>query len=156
MKAFFMSFVFAGRGVAAAVAGERNMRIHLCACIFVVITGVFEKLSATHWALELILCGAVLALELVNTALEALCDEITRDRRPGIARCKDAAAGAVLVLAAVSAIVWVLLLLTGPGYLDNLAARFQSGPLAWIISGAWLLLLILCVLYNGRNTKHDR
>lgn len=43
--------------------------------------------------------GAVMGLEAVNTALEYLADKVTRERDEHIRRCKDCAAGTVLIAA---------------------------------------------------------
>ena len=50
------------------------------------------------WALFLLVIGAVLAIELINTALESLIDRLHPEIHPMIARAKDCAAGAVLIL----------------------------------------------------------
>ena len=53
----------------------------------------------------LLLFALVLSLELVNTALEAVVDLVTSERKPLAKKAKDAAAGAVLMSAIIAAIL---------------------------------------------------
>lgn len=99
MRAFFKGFVYAGRGLALAFR-ERNFRFHLCAAGFVSwFAARFYELTRAEWAILLLTFGAVMGMEVVNTALENLADRVTRERDEHIRRCKDCAAGAVLVAA---------------------------------------------------------
>ena len=45
----------------------------------------------------------IMGLELVNTAIEALCDLVTQEYRPLAKRAKDTAAGAVLIASIMAA-----------------------------------------------------
>ena len=98
-------FVYAARGFAYAVRTQRNMRVHLGAAFYVVLAGFVTDLSAAEWAAVLLCIGLVLALELVNTAIEKTCDSITKEYAEPIKRAKDCAAGAVLCASAVAAVV---------------------------------------------------
>ena len=98
-------FVYAARGFAYAVRTQRNMRFHLCAAFYVVLAGFVTDLSVSEWAAVLLCIGLVLALELVNTAIEKTCDSITSQYAEPIKHAKDCAAGAVLCAAAVAAAV---------------------------------------------------
>lgn len=94
-----MGFVFAGRGLALAFR-ERNFRFHLCAAGFVSwFAARFYELSRAEWAVLLLTFGAVMGIEAANTALEYLADRVTGERDELIRRCKDCAAGAVLISA---------------------------------------------------------
>ena len=57
----------------------------------------------------LILFGMILSLELVNTAMEAVVDLVTEERRPLAKLAKDTAAGAVLIAAIMAAGVGLLI-----------------------------------------------
>ena len=81
------------------------MKIHCCAAAAVLGLGVWAGLSLMEWCICLILCGMVLALELVNTALEAVTDLVTEEWRPLAKKAKDLAAGAVLMGAVTAAAV---------------------------------------------------
>ena len=81
------------------------MRIHLCFAFYVIIAGFVTHISASEWAAVLICIGLVMAIECLNTALESLCDTVHPEKSEGIRIAKDAAAGAVLCAAMVSAVV---------------------------------------------------
>jgi diacylglycerol kinase len=97
------SFLHAFRGICHAVKTERNFRIHLAAVYYVVIFGIESFFYITDWALIALACGLVIGAELINTALERLCDGLEPGRSPVVKTVKDLAAGAVLVCAAAAA-----------------------------------------------------
>jgi len=71
------------------------MKIHCAAAVLVVIAGVILKISSLEWCICLTLFGLIMALELVNTAVEAVVDLVTEERKPLAKIAKDTAAGAV-------------------------------------------------------------
>lgn len=99
------SFYHAFEGIFATIREERNIKIHLGFVALVLIAGFALKISLTEWLIVLTLFGLVLALELVNTAVEAAIDLVTEERRPLAKKAKDAAAGAVLIAAINAAII---------------------------------------------------
>lgn len=103
------SFDYAFDGIFACIKKERNMKIHCCVALLVVLAGVFFKLSVTEWCICLILFGLVLALELVNTAVEAVVDLVTEEKKPLAGLAKDTAAGAVLIAAIMAAVAGLLI-----------------------------------------------
>jgi undecaprenol kinase len=71
---------------------------------------------ALVWVAMFVLAAAqVLALELVNAALEAALDRLHPEAHPAIGAAKDAAAGAVLVASVAAAAVGALMLAAGSG-----------------------------------------
>ncbi len=106
---FLKSFGYAGRGIVFALR-ERNFRFHLCAMIAVVYLATrFYQFSAEQWAILLLTCGAVLALETVNTAIEHLCDKVSPEQNTHIRMAKDCSAGAVLISAIIAVAVGAFL-----------------------------------------------
>lgn len=99
------SFYYAFRGIFETIKSERNMRIHLCVAIDVILAGILTHISAIEWAAVLICIGLVTALECLNTAIEKLCDTVHPEKAEGIRIAKDASAGAVLCAAIASAAV---------------------------------------------------
>ncbi|TCI73153.1 diacylglycerol kinase family protein [Exiguobacterium sp. SH0S7] len=101
-------FWFAVHGIVHAVRTERNMLIHLIASLLV---GLFCWWLPTTTLENLILFGwvvLVIALELMNTAVERTVDLVTKDIEPLAKQAKDVAAGSVLVAsggAAVTALI---------------------------------------------------
>lgn len=87
------------------------MRVHAFSAGIVLIAGVWTGLDRTEWMLVIMLLGGMLALELVNSALERAVDLVTAERHPLAKQAKDMAAGAVLVFAVTSAIIGLLIFL---------------------------------------------
>ena len=96
------SFGPAGRGVWIA-RRELNVRVHAAATVVVAGLGAAYALTGAHLAVVVTSVSLVLALEIMNTAVERLCDLVVQLHGLGIdARVrdvKDLAAGAVLVTA---------------------------------------------------------
>lgn len=103
------SFGYAFEGIAAVIKKERNMKIHCCAMILVVMAGTILQIPVWKWCVCFCLFGLVMALELVNTAVEAVVDLVTEERKPLAKLAKDAAAGAVLIAAIMSVIAGLIM-----------------------------------------------
>ncbi len=99
------SFGYAFEGIWTGIRKERNMRIHCLAVILVTAAGAFFGLSAAEWCICLLLFGMVISLELVNTAVEAVVDLVTEEKKPLAKIAKDTAAGAVLFTAVMAVII---------------------------------------------------
>lgn len=105
----YKSFGYAFQGIFNTIRTERNIKIHCVAAILVTIFGIWLHISKTEWMICFILFGLILALELVNTAVEATVDLFTGERKPLAKKAKDAAAGAVLVAAIFAAVIGILI-----------------------------------------------
>ena len=108
---FYKTFGYALEGIRTGIRKERNMRIHTAVMILVVFAGTVLELSAIEWCICLILFGLVIALELVNTAVEAVVDLVTEERKPLAKIAKDTAAGAVLTAAFMAAVIGCIIFL---------------------------------------------
>lgn len=112
----YKSFGYAFQGIFNTIRTERNIKIHCAAAILVMIFGIWLQISKTEWMICFILFGLILALELVNTAVEATVDLFTEERKPLAKKAKDAAAGAVLIAAIFAAVIGILIFI--PKLLD--------------------------------------
>ena len=100
----YKSFGYAFEGIFTCIRNERNIKIHCTVAILVVIAGAVLGITPTEWCICLTLFGLVIALELVNTAIESVVDLVTTERKP-LAKT----AGAVLVAAIMAAIVGLII-----------------------------------------------
>ena len=105
----YKSFGYAFEGIFAGIRGERNMKIHCFAAVCVIVAGVLFHISVTEWCICLVLFGLILSQELVNTAIEAVVDLVTEDKKPLAKLAKDTAAGAVLIAAVMAAMAGLLI-----------------------------------------------
>ncbi len=98
---FWKSFKCALRGIFSCDK-ERNLKIHLIFFMLVLFFGVFFSISVFEWLIIFAVSGLVMALELVNTSIEEVCDRLRDDlgmSYEATAKARDVAAGAVLIAA---------------------------------------------------------
>ncbi|MDR7544054.1 MAG: diacylglycerol kinase family protein [Armatimonadota bacterium] len=142
----WQSFQFAGRGLQAAFWSQRTMRVHMALAVAVVAASAWLQLSAGQVALLVLSMAAVLAAELMNTAVETIVDLLVGDNRHELAgRAKDLAAAAVLVTAAGAAVVGLVVLV------PPVAAAIGAGRLGALVVGraatlAAVLALVAVIL----------
>ncbi|MEL6384231.1 MAG: diacylglycerol kinase family protein [Cyanobacteria bacterium J06626_18] len=106
------SFRYASQGITYAFRTQRNFRIHVLATIAVISVGFALQLPAVHIAVLGLTCSAVMTLELVNTALEAVVDLTVQQTYHELAKiAKDCAAAAVLIAALMAIMVGGCLIL---------------------------------------------
>jgi diacylglycerol kinase (ATP) len=103
------TFLHALRGIGIATLGERNLRWHWLAVAIVVVAGWYYALTATEWISVLLCFALVISFEMINTAIEKVCNRIEPDKDPVIRDIKDISAGAVLVAALIAAIAGLIL-----------------------------------------------
>jgi undecaprenol kinase/diacylglycerol kinase (ATP) len=112
------SFAFAWQGLRSCFLTQQNFRIHLMALLMVIILGSVLKINKTEWLIITVCSMLVLSMELLNTAIEKICNLITKDIHPVIKVIKDIAAAAVLIVAFGSFICGIIIFL--PKILDLL------------------------------------
>lgn len=103
------SFQFAFNGIKLLITKEHNAWIHCFAAVCVLIAGALLGLSHMEWIAVVVVIGAVLAAEAVNSSIEALADLVSPEYNEAIKRTKDLAAGAVLIMAIAAAIVGLII-----------------------------------------------
>lgn len=144
------SFVYAWRGLVYTVRTQRNMRIHICFAVYVVLAGFVTRISEEQWLAVLICIAAVFGAECLNTALESLCNTVHPQRAQGIAHAKDAAAGAVLVLAIVAAVVGGIVFFNG-AKIGAAIDFFRAQPVTAGLIAASLIPAVIFVFHKPRN-----
>ena len=102
------SFGFALKGLLYAIKTEGNARVHLLATLLVMALGFGFEVTRPEWAALAAAIGLVWMAELLNTALENLCDSVEPEQSEAIGRVKDVSAAAVLVAAIAAAVIGAL------------------------------------------------
>ena len=115
MKHFLKGFVFAFRGLITCAKEERNFRFHLVVAFHLFVYLPFFELTRGEVCAIIVLCGTVISLEAVNSAIERAVD-CTGEISPRAGAAKDIAAGAVLTAAIVSVICGIVLLWQPPAF----------------------------------------
>jgi diacylglycerol kinase (ATP) len=108
----FISFRYAWLGLSYAFQTQRNFRIHLVIGTVAIAAAICLRLTAVEVAVIGLTIGAVLAMELLNTAIESVVDLTVKQTYHELAKiAKDCAAAAVLVSSFAAILVAGFLLL---------------------------------------------
>jgi diacylglycerol kinase len=105
------SFGWAFNGLKDCILHEKNFRIQYILALLVVIAGIFLSLSSTEWMIILLSFAVVLSFEIINSAIEKLCDLVSPDFSLTIKKVKDMSASAVLLSAIISFIIGCIIFL---------------------------------------------
>jgi diacylglycerol kinase (ATP) len=107
-----VSFRYAWTGITYAYKTQRNFRIHTVIGALAIGLGFFLHLSSVKLAVIGLTIGAVMAMELLNTAIESVVDLTVGQSYHELAKiAKDCAAGAVLIFAIAALLVAMMLLI---------------------------------------------
>ena len=101
------SFGYAASGVVQA-GSERNFKVDVVAAVVVFAACALLQVPAWGWAVVAMCVGVQLAMETVNTAIEAIVDLASPEIHPLAKRAKDCAAGAALITACASVVVGLI------------------------------------------------
>jgi diacylglycerol kinase (ATP) len=97
-QSFTRRLAFAFAGLRTAWRTESSFKIHVLATVAVVAAMLYWRASTVWYAVIALTVSAVLAAELLNTAIEHLADHLHPEQHPQIKIVKDCAAGAVLIV----------------------------------------------------------
>ena len=111
---------FAIEGWWYVIRTQQNAWIHALASICVVAMGLWLQLSRQDWAILILTIAMVWIVEFINTSVEVLTD-LASPKRNSLAKItKDVSAAAVLIAAAASVIIGILIL--GPPLMEKIQA----------------------------------
>lgn len=99
IRKFLKSFGYAFRGICDVFRKEQNFKVHCLIGLIALLLGWFFHISAAEWCFLIVVIALVLASEMLNTAIENLCDAVEPNRNETIRAVKDVSAGMVLVCA---------------------------------------------------------
>jgi diacylglycerol kinase (ATP) len=131
VRALLASFGWAFDGLVSSAIRDRNFRIHLGAGALASAWAAAAPADPVERAILLLCVGAVVAAEAMNVGLEAAVDLASPGWDDRARLAKDAAAGAVLALAAASVLLFLAIALPRLAEL-----RAAAGALAWPAAGA--------------------
>jgi diacylglycerol kinase (ATP) len=150
---FWRSFHHAFEGVIYATRTQWNMRLHLIAAALVLVATLYLHLQRAYVIGIVITVAVVLAVELINTAIEAVVDLVSPELHPLAKVAKDAAAGAVLIVAFAAVIVGYLTFYEG--ILDG-ADRVYHAALALPANAVFIGLVIVGIATVVAKAKVGR
>jgi diacylglycerol kinase (ATP) len=104
-RPFLRRLGFALAGIRSAWRSEHSFKFQVVAAAGVLAVLPLLRPAPIWWAVVSLTVAAVIATELLNTALEFLVDRLHPDEHPTIKIVKDCAAGAVLVASCAALVV---------------------------------------------------
>ena len=106
MKRWWAAIANSWNGLRACAASEAEFREEIVLLVLAVPAAML--LASDPWKRALLLAPVVLLLviELLNTAIEKLCDRITGEFDPAIGRVKDMGSAAIGVTLIATAAIW--------------------------------------------------
>ncbi|MBS1745580.1 MAG: diacylglycerol kinase family protein [Bacteroidetes bacterium] len=103
------AFTNAWNGITYFFKNERNGIIQAGVAMLVLLLGFYFHLSPSEWIIIIVCIGAVIAMEMMNAAIEQLCNLVYKEYHPAIKIIKDVAAGAVLFVAIISSVIGLII-----------------------------------------------
>ena len=92
-------------GINCYARDGKSIILYLVGLIFEIVMGIIFSINGLEWILIVCIMGVLLAVELLNTSIEAACDAITKHYNPLIKIAKDCGSGATFVIFTVSVIL---------------------------------------------------
>jgi len=105
------SFACAFEGLKDCLLHEKNFRIQYVIALLIIIAGLSFSISKMEWLVILLCFAVVLCFEIINSAIEKLCDLVCPQFNLTIKKVKDMSASAVLLAAIISFIVGCVIFL---------------------------------------------
>ena len=109
IKKILKPFGFAFQGILYTIKTQWNFRFHLLATSIVLACSFYFEIKTIEWLFLLLCIGLVLFAELLNTAIESTINLCSPEIHPLAKIAKDTAAGSVLILAIMSALIGVII-----------------------------------------------
>ena len=85
-------------GLVSYAKDGKSIIIYIVGAILEIISGFVFNVNGLEWILIISMLGIILAVELLNTAIEATCDAITKEFNPYIKVAKDCGSAATFVI----------------------------------------------------------
>lgn len=89
----------------------KSIIIYLVCAILEIIMGFEYQISGLEWILIICILGITLSIEIINTAIEAVCDAVSRDYNYLIKISKDCGSAATFVVFVVAIILNIIIFL---------------------------------------------
>ena len=108
LRSLSACFRAAFSGIRCCICDERNLRIHLSTVLGVMLISRFYAFTALHYAVLTLIFAMMIAVEMLNTAIERVVDLESPSYHRLAKMAKDIAAGATLVCAIAAVVIGVL------------------------------------------------
>lgn len=113
---FIKSVKYSLDGLVYAYRYEQSLWLHGIVTVLAITLGIIFKIKLSEWAIIFIALGSILALELINTAIEAAVDLTTSEIHPLAKIAKDCGSASSFIMSIVSIVI--SLFVFGPYLMD--------------------------------------
>lgn len=103
------SFEYAFAGLKAALKTEVHLKLFTIIAICVIVLGIIANITLMEWMFVLSAIVLVISLELVNSAIEKLCNLVDPQKNNSIKYIKDVMAASVFLASIYAAIVGTMI-----------------------------------------------
>lgn len=153
MKTVTNSFNHAISGIMQAFKLEKNMKVHFAIMVAVIVTAVVVHVTRFEMIALVLSIAFVLFAELLNTAVEAVCDLITKEYNEFAKIAKNVAAGAVLISAATSVAVGYLVFYRKFNNFAFLSLKHFNDLPAHVTFACLILVFVAVIIIKSRSIK---
>lgn len=98
-------------GISSYAKDGKSFIIYVFCSLIEIIAGFAFNVNGLEWILIISMLGIILAIELLNTSIEATCDAITKEFNPYIKVAKDCGSAATFVIFIVTVILNIIIFL---------------------------------------------
>lgn len=98
-------------GISSYAKDGKSFIIYVFCSLIEIIACFAFNVNGLEWILIISMLGIILAIELLNTAIEATCDAITKEFNPYIKVAKDCGSAATFVIFIVTVILNIIIFL---------------------------------------------
>ena len=98
-------------GIVCYAKDGKSIILYIFCSLVEILMGFLYHINGLEWILIICILGFILSIELLNTAIEAVCDSITKEYNPYIKIAKDCGSGATFVVFIVAIILNIIIFL---------------------------------------------
>ena len=85
-------------GIKVYIQDGKSFIIYTFCALLEIICGFIFKVNGLEWILIISMLGIILSVEVLNTAIENVCDALTKEYNPYIKAAKDCGSGATFIM----------------------------------------------------------
>lgn len=98
-------------GIKSYALEGKSIVIFFLGVLIEILMGFAYKINGLEWILIICILGIILSIELINTAIENVCDAITKEYNPLIKIAKDCGSAATFIIFIVAIILNIIIFL---------------------------------------------
>ena len=108
-KSIFDIVKYSINGIVSYAKEGKSIVIYVACSILEIVFGFLYHINGLEWILIICILGFILSIELINTAIEKVCDLITTEYNPLVKIAKDCGSAATFVVFIVAIILNIII-----------------------------------------------